>query len=399
MASKLVLPFLGESINEAVISRWLKKAGDPVNRGEVIAELETDKATMELEAPEAGALLKVFVEEGERAHTGDLLAWIGKPGETIQGAPASGPSHRVAPAGVPPVPQVVPIAVVAVRQRISPLARKIAKANRIALSHLSPSRPGARIVKEDVERYLRAKQEPGEESSASPTAGLPAYHIQFNETRRVTARRMTESAQIPQFSISMDVEMSAFLSVLKELETKGTKISMTALLAYLLAPALRQHPWLNARFDGDGILVFETIHLAVAAATGQGLTVPVLHGLECLALSEINSQLAEKADRARRGQLSLEDLSGSTFTLSNLGMYQVKEFIPLVNPPQAAILGVGAVRSQVLPLDTGGTRHVQVMTQTLSADHRVLDGAQAAEFLSTLKKAIESIQIDTLALK
>ena len=396
MAAKLVLPFLGESINEAVIARWLKKVGDPVRRGEEIAELETDKATMELEAPESGTLLRILVPEGERAHTGDLLAMIGQPGEKLDGEISAAASVEI------PAPTAVPSAILAQdipvssRKRISPLARKMAKASGIEPEELASSRPGAQITSEDVQRALAAKPAAVPSPAVSITERVPSHRIQPGETRRVMARRMTESAAIPQFSVSMDVEMDAFLAALKTLETSGKKVSLTALLSFLLARALLQTPWLNARFDGDGILIYETINLSVAAATGQGLTVPVLHHLETLSLVDINRLLGEITDRARRGQLTLNDLAGSTFTISNLGMYGVKEFIPLVNPPQAAILGVGAVHPAVLPVEAGGTRHVRLMTLTVSADHRVVDGAQAAEFLACLKQQIETIQIDQI---
>ena len=215
---------------------------------------------------------------------------------------------------------------------------------------------------------------------------------------------MTESAQtIPQFSIGVDVEMDHSLRLLEEIRSRTVpaagKISLTAWLAYLLGRVLPKHPRVNARYDPEGIEVFDTVNLAVAVAAPRGLFAPVLPHVESLSLSAIARRLADLAGRANQGTLTSSDLSGGTFTLSNLGMYGVTQFIPLINPPQAAILGIGAARPAVLPQGESGTRSVSLLSLSLSADHRVLDGAEAAAFLTGLKDELERCPLDQIKIE
>jgi pyruvate dehydrogenase E2 component (dihydrolipoamide acetyltransferase) len=224
----------------------------------------------------------------------------------------------------------------------------------------------------------------------------PACHFEeLNEMRRTVARRMAESAQnIPQFSVSIDVSMEPFLQALELLrppvEASGCKASVTTLLAYLIGQALLKHPWLNARYNEGKVQVFETINLALAVATPQGLAAPVIYGLERVQLIGIARRIQEIIQRAETGTLTMNDISNATFTLSNLGMYGATQFVPLVNPPQAAILGVGTIRSVFVPLSGGGIALQKTLSLTVSADHRLLDGAAVAEFLKTLRDNIEN---------
>jgi pyruvate dehydrogenase E2 component (dihydrolipoamide acetyltransferase) len=245
------------------------------------------------------------------------------------------------------------------------------------------------VSTDDVQRYVDALA-----STPSKDISLPYHLVTMNEVRKIIARRMTESAQtIPQFSVTTEVEMDAFKRALQAVQPSPgswpNRISITALLIYLIARALAEHPLVNAHYAPEGILVFDTINLAVAVSTERGLVAPVIHHVENLALAGLAGQLVELVQRSKEGSLVLDDLTAGTFTMSNLGMYGVTQFIPLVNPPQAAILGVGAIQPTLVPLAEGRTRQVSRMSLSLSADHRVLDGSEAAGFLATLKIVIE----------
>jgi len=395
MATEIVLPVLGEAIGEAVLVRWYKRAGEAVRRGEEIAELETDKATLGLECPEDGVLLALMVEEGASVHIGELLAVVGQEGEVYSGrekAVEAGEADAALSAAAPASPFEE------TEQRISPAARKRAGELGVDIRQVTPSAPGARITSEDVERYAGVKMAEGAGTE------LPPFHIvELNEVRRITARRMSESVRtIPQFSVSVESDAGSLMRTLEEVRTKGgesiPRVSLTALWVYLVGQVLPRHPLANARFDGERVLLFETVNLAVAVATPRGLVAPVIHAAERLTLSEAARQLEEAAGRAREGKLTPGDVSGATFTLSNLGMFGVGSFVPLVNPPQSAILGVGMVRTASLGLLEGETRPVQTVTLTLAADHRVMDGADAARFLGDLKSAIEGCSLEQIRL-
>jgi pyruvate dehydrogenase E2 component (dihydrolipoamide acetyltransferase) len=395
MATEIVLPVLGEAIGEAVLVRWYKRAGEAVRRGEEIAELETNKATLGLECPEDGVLLALMVEEGASVHIGELLAVVGQEGEVYSGrekAVEAEEADAALSAAVPASPFEE------TEQRISPAARKRAGELGVDIRQVTPSAPGARITSEDVERYAGVKMAEGAGTE------LPPFHIvELNEVRRITARRMSESVRtIPQFSVSVESDAGSLMRTLEEVRTKGgesiPRVSLTALWVYLVGQVLPRHPLANARFDGERVLLFETVNLAVAVATPRGLVAPVIHAAERLTLSEAARQLEEAAGRAREGKLTPGDVSGATFTLSNLGMFGVGSFVPLVNPPQSAILGVGMVRTASLGLLEGETRPVQTVTLTLAADHRVMDGADAARFLGDLKSAIEGCSLEQIRL-
>lgn len=395
MATEIVLPVLGEAIGEAVLVRWYKHVGEAVRRGEEIAELETDKATLALECPEDGVLLALKVEEGASVHIGELLAVVGQEGEIFiekEKALEAGEAYTESSGAA----QVSPFK--GTDQRISPAARKRAWELGVDIRQVTPSVPEARITSEDVERYAEIKMAEGTGTE------LPPFHIvELNDVRRITARIMSESVRtIPQFSVSVESDAGSLLRTLGEVRTKGgdaiPRVSLTALWVYLIGQVLPRHPLANARFDGERVLVFETVNLAVAVATSRGLEVPVIHAAEKLTLFETARQLEEAARRARERRLTPDDKSGATFTLSNLGMFGVKSFVPLINPPQSAILGVGMVRAASLGLLEGETRPVHTVTLTLAADHRVMDGVDAARFLGDLKYAIEGCSLEQIRL-
>jgi pyruvate dehydrogenase E2 component (dihydrolipoamide acetyltransferase) len=288
----------------------------------------------------------------------------------------------------------------------------------IDLDALSPARPGARITTADVQRRAAAAAggEGGSEPrpySPAPTApasttapaapaqpapaaapspsGVPFHRQPLTRVQKLAAARMTASARdIPQFSVSVDAEAGRLLKARQELAGLGLKASLTAMLIYLTARALADHPLLNAQYDQDEVIVYEQVNLGVAVSAPGGLAAPVIHRAGERTLGETAAELESMAQAARDGRLSPDQVSGATFTLSNLGMYGVREFVPLVNPPQAAILGVGAARPAALPTPDWGLRAAQLITLTVSADHRVLDGEAVARFLDTLRQRIEN---------
>jgi len=362
MPTSVLVPILGEAISEARVTTWLKQIGDPVRRGDELAELETDKAVLALECPADGLLLEILIGEGVLVTAGQLLARVGRLEEVAAQPPAAQP-----PAAQPPAADE--------RRRISPAARRLARQHGLDLAALAPALPGARITTHDVHRQLAGSNR------------LPQRQQLLTETQRVMATRMAQSArEIPQFSATIECDASRLLAAKEEQANRS--LSLTALLAGIVARVLLRHPLLNSRYAGESVILYTTVNLGIAVTTPQGLVVPVLHHAETLAAGPLAEQLTRLVQAARGGRLSLAQVSDGTFTLSNLGMYGVSHFIPLVNPPQAAILGVAGIHPTVVPTATG-TRHCQRMALTVSADHRVVDGAAAALFLQELQHTIE----------
>jgi len=391
MATQVLVTVMGEAIGEARLATWLKQVGEPVRRGDELAELETDKAVLMLECPADGVLLEIVVEAGVMVTTGQLLAQVGRPGEATAGLRAAAASPaRVAADPVPPPQGDALLASDEAwdRLRISPAARRMLRGRDVDLAALSAAKPGARITTEDVARWLAA-------NAAQPGGNdrLPQRRILLSETQRVMALRMAQSArEIPQFAVTMEADATRLLQVKQDLASAEGAPSLTMLLVYLAARVLQQHPSLNARYDDDAVILFETVNMGVAVNSPQGLVVPVIRGAERLGLVDLARRFDELIERARSGRLSLEQVSSGTFTLSNLGMYGVSQFVPLVNPPQAAILGVGGIQPLLVPVATG-TQLIQRILLTVSADHRVVDGVAVAAFLNDLRRALEAPDI------
>ncbi len=399
MATQVIVPVMGEAVGEARIAVWFKQAGEPVRRGDELAELETDKATLTLECPADGVLLEILIGAGAMVATGQLLARIGRPGEqapvgAAPGALPAGQAAELAPEAPAEMTAAAaadstPAAPAEERRRISPAARRLARRLGIDAADLTASKPGARITTQDVTRLSEAAGAVTSGDSQSGGGSLPQRRVLLNEIQRVMGARMAQSArEIPQFSVAMEVDATRLLQVKQELAHAEKAVSFTALLVLLAARALRRHPLLNARFDDDAVILFETVNMGVAVSSPQGLVVPVLHGVEQLDAPALARRLDELVQTARSGRLALAQVSNGTFTLSNLGMYGVSRFVPLVNPPQVAILGVAGIQPVVLPA-AAGTRHIQRMSMTVSADHRVVDGAAVALFLQDLQHTIE----------
>ncbi len=387
MPIEVKLPHLGESIDSAVVIAWHKAAGDGVKRGDELADLETDKATLSLEAPKNGVLLAIVADEGQTVYIGDLLAVIGRDGETWS------PPSQALPEKMAAVPAVenresrpAQSQRLAPRYKISPLARRKARDLGVDLAAVQPA-DGVKIASADVEAFAKA---------TAPATGRPAQRrIELSQVKRLTGQSMLRSAQsVPQFTLTIDADAGRLLAAHSAAKAAGRDLSLSAMLIQITSKTLGEHGLLNACFEDDGITIFESVHMGLATATDDGLRVPVIHSAEMLSLEQINRSLKALIQKARENRLQLADVSGATFTISNLGMTGITQFTPLVNPPQAAILGVAAPRPVFTPGADGGMALSRLMALTVACDHRVLDGADAAAFLRDLKAAFKSFHID-----
>lgn len=383
MATEVRLPHLGESIDSAVLVAWHKRVGDAVKRGDELADLETDKATLPLEAPKNGVLLAIVAAEGETVSIGDLLSVIGREGESWR--PESGsPGENAGVISTVNTTVSIPIADKAspAKLKISPVARRKAKELGLDLAAVRPA-DGIKISGADVEAHARQTARAGNATGRR--------RVELSRSKRLTGQRMLDSAQnVPQFALTIDADIRNLLKFRERAKSAGDSFSLTALLIHGIARTLRRHPLLNASFKHDGITVFEAINIGVATAAADGLRVPVIHEADKLSLTALNSKLGELAEKGRANRLSPAEISAGTFTVSNLGMTGVTHFTPLVNPPQSAILGAAAPRSLIIPGADGGTEVAKMMALTVACDHRVLDGVEAAAFLGALKNAVES---------
>jgi pyruvate dehydrogenase E2 component (dihydrolipoamide acetyltransferase) len=384
MATEIKLPRLGQGMESGTIVKWLKAEGDPVKKGEPLYELDTDKVTQEVEADASGVLLRIAIAEGE-VEVGKTIAVIGEQGEEV-------PEQAEEEEPKAEVPEEAPTPAVATRDggtreagriKASPLARRIARERGIELSSLRGTGPEGRIVAEDVERAAAAP---------TPAAGPPAEAevVPLTSLRRTVARRMTEAWQAPAFQISMSADMTRALEIRTRLVERGDdpKPTISDLLTKVSAAALMRHREVNAHVEGDAVRLLPSADIGMAVATERGLLVPVIRGCERLSIPEIAAARADLVGRARSGKLQQADLEGGSFTISNLGMYGVEQFVAVLNPPQAAILAVGAVGETPVARD-GAVEVRPLMTMTLTCDHRSIDGATAADFLRTLKTFLE----------
>lgn len=395
MPVDVIMPKVDMVMDEGTVARWLKAEGEPVQAGEPLFEIETDKATMEVEAPATGTLQRIAAPTGTTVPVATVIATILEAGERPE-APGP-PVARPAVAGPPahPSPPVVagPQSGAGPRPRATPLARKLAREHGVDLAALAGGGPQGRIRKGDVLRALETAPPAGH---PAPGDGRPATVqappeaedgrlVRLVGVRKVVAQRMAISATIPQFVLSIDVELSAALSLR---ERRPDQPSLTAILARVVAALLPRHPTLNASFRDDGIWLHAPVHLGIALDSDGDLLVPVIRNAHGRTLGEITAALADLRQRAEAKKLTPGELRGSTFTLSNLGMLGIDRFTALINPPEAAILAVG--RSARRPVEANdGITFKPMLTLTLSADHRVTDGATAARFLQDVRAAVE----------
>jgi pyruvate dehydrogenase E2 component (dihydrolipoamide acetyltransferase) len=399
MASEVKLPRLGQGMESGTIVKWLKAEGDQVEKGEPLYELDTDKVTQEVEAEASGVLLKIAVAEGE-ADVGTTIAVIGEQGEeipAISAAPA-GPAKEetreesAASDGNGRAQEAVSIQPAGGRVKASPLARRIARERGIDLASLGGTGPEGRVVAEDVERAAAG-------ATAVPTGPVRGQtldvagtveRVPVTSVRRTIARRLTEAWQIPVFQLVASVDMSRVNGLVARLreDEAGPRVTVTDVLTKACAAALMRHCEVNAQWTDEEILRFPTANVGIAVATQQGLVVPVIHSAERLRLAETAAARSDLVTRAREGKLQRADLEDGTFTISNLGMYRVERFTAVLNPPQAAIVAVGAIEDQAVPVD-GEIAVRPMMTLSGTFDHRAVDGAPAAAFLQTLKELLE----------
>jgi pyruvate dehydrogenase E2 component (dihydrolipoamide acetyltransferase) len=384
-------------MESGTIVRWLKSEGEPVQKGEPLFELDTDKVTQEVEAEAAGVLLKIAVAEGE-VPVGQTVAFIGEQGEEVPTSaekPAEAPKRdperdagREAAAEVAER-QEHPAAASNGRIKASPLARRIARERGIELSSIRGTGPDGRIVAEDVER-TEAGAPAGPAAAPAPVSAGEAERAPLSSVRKTIARRLTEAWQIPVFQLQASADMTRVNALVAKLRERDpdVRVTVTDVLTKVSAQALMRHREVNAEYTDDAILLHPNANVGLAVAAPQGLVVPVIRSAERLSLTEIAGVRADLVGRARENKLRTEDLEGGTFTISNLGMYAVESFTAVLNPPQAAIVAVGATEERVVPL--GGETAVRPMvTLTATFDHRAVDGAPAAAFLQTLKESLE----------
>ncbi|HEU4561245.1 MAG TPA: pyruvate dehydrogenase complex dihydrolipoamide acetyltransferase [Longimicrobium sp.] len=488
MATKVYMEALSPTMEEGRLATWLKNEGDQVKEGDVLAEVETDKATMELVARGAGVLRKRMLNEGDTANVGTVIAVIAgadedisaltggaeatasqtKGGEPSQAAQekaaaaagssdvaqgtaavaAAGPTEedqaergtpgQATPAGASPTPtpdrgtqaptsgdrSIAPAggqqqgadgSGTNGRVKASPLARKMASEAGMQLGGVQGSGPGGRIVKRDVEAAMQgggaqaeAPAQPQAQAPAQPAAEAPAqapapaaaapaggYRDQpLSQMRKTIAKRLTQSiGPVPHFFLTVEVDMGEAMALRARINEKfkdqGVKVSPNDLLIKAVAAALRKHPWVNAAWTGEAIRFHDYVHIGVAVAVDEGLITPVIKDADRKGVAEIAGEVRELAGRAREKKLKPDEYTGSTFSISNLGMFGIEEFTAVINPPEAAILAVGAIAPKVVVDDEGNMAVRQRMRITLSCDHRVIDGATGAQFLATLKSYLE----------
>jgi pyruvate dehydrogenase E2 component (dihydrolipoamide acetyltransferase) len=440
MATQVIMPKLSPTMEEGQLSRWLKKEGDKVSMGEPLAEIDTDKATMEMQALANGVLRKIIIKEGESAPLGQLIAVIGEPDEDIsamlqgvatsekpaqpeakaqevpaaatptaapspatQTAPEPGKSSAPAAGGNGASP--APTATSSERLIVSPLAARMAAEAGVDLRSLTGSGPGGRIVKRDIEAAMSKGQAPA--IAAAPATGAvvkfparqtgtteasPYVDEPISEMRRIIAKRLVTSlGPIPHFFLTTEIEMDRAAEMrrnINELDPE-LKLSINDIIIKVAAAALVAHPQVNASFQDKTVRYYERADIGVAVAIEDGLITPVVRSADQKSLSQISQEVRDLAERARKRKLRPEEYTGASFSISNLGMFGIDEFTAVINPPEGAILAVGAITAKPVVRD-GEIVVRQIMRVTMSCDHRVIDGATGAKFLQTFKKILEN---------
>lgn len=430
MAQIVGLPKLSPTMEEGTLARWAKNEGDAIGIDDLIAEVETDKATMEWRAFDKGVLLKILVPAGTTLAPDTPVAIIGQKGDditellakvgskaapvpvaaapkadapkegtpTADAPPADAPKEAAAPAKEAPTSKDEPRAAVDADGRVlaSPLVRKLAREHDLDLRSLTGSGPHGRVIKRDVDEALAhpPARAAASSSSAGSFARKPPVEQPLSQMRKTIARRLTESKQtVPHFYLTIEVDAEALhqarIRVNAELEPTGEKVSVNDFLLKAVALALRKVPTANASFAGDKILLHQNVDVSVAVAVPDGLLTPVVRDCDRKSVLEIGKEVKELAGRAKTKKLKPEEMTGGTFSVSNLGMFGIEEFSAVINPPEGAILAVGAVR-EVPVVKDGAIVMGRTMKMTLSCDHRVIDGAVGATYLAALKKLLES---------
>lgn len=418
MAIEVLMPALSPTMTEGKLARWLVKEGDIIKSGKVLCEIETDKATMEVEAVDEGTLIKIVVPEGtEGVAVNSVIAALGKAGEVYEAKAASAASIAPAPAAATPSASAPPMQRSAQPQQMvmregriaaSPLAKKIAQERGVNLYSVIGTGPNGRIVKEDVLNAISQTQAspaklptPAQAVPAAQTGpnakqladllGQKYTEIKNSPVRKVVAKRLTESKQtVPHFYLTVDCELDALMAARKALnEKENAKVSVNDFIIKATALALKEIPSANAAWTDEAIIRYTDIDISVAVATPDGLITPIVKAADTKTLLQISAEIKDLATRARDNKLKPQEFQGGGFTVSNLGMFGIKHFGAIINPPQGCILAIGAGEKRAV-VKNDKLEIATVMTVTLSVDHRVVDGAVGAEFTSAFKKLIEA---------
>ena len=435
MATNILMPALSPTMTEGTLARWLKKEGDTIKAGDVIAEIETDKATMEVEAVDEGVLGKILVNDGAaNVKVNEPIAILVDAGEAVPSAAPAAPAPKAAapaaaaPAAAAPAPaaaaapapaKAAPVANGHAGDRIfvSPLARRMALQAGIDLSGLTGSGPNGRIVRVDIEAAQKGGAAPApaagvaapapmaapvvaEPLAKAPAAVITAPHklVPHTSMRKVIARRLTEStATTPTFYVSMDIEIDALLALMGQLNAKAPAkdapgayaITINDMVIKAAAATLRKVPVLNASWTDDGMAVYDDVDISVAVSIPDGLITPIIRQTDTKGLATISREMKDLAGRARSGKLKPEEYQGGSFSISNMGMFGVSAFTAIINPPQAAILAVAAGKKRPVVNAAGELAVATIMTCTLTVDHRVADGAMGANWMRTFKQVVE----------
>jgi len=413
MAEIISMPKLGFDMAEGLLVRWVKEVGENINKGEVLAEIETDKATVEVESSASGVILQLIVNQGSIVPVNAPIAVVGVAGEKVdlpaaegakqkageESAPQSTPTPFDQTQGKPAPAQQVSVPLTTDSVKASPLAKKIARDRKVDLSKVQGSGPGGRIVRKDIEAALSGGQSPFGSSQASKVS-TPNYQastedrvIQTSKLRQAIGRRLVESkAAIPHFYVTHEFKMDALMDARRQINSfvpENEKISVNDFVLKGVALSLRQFPNLNATLNGDKIVQFGHVNVGVAVTVPGGLMTVVVRDTDQKTLPQISAEVKAMAARAREGKVKPEDVDGSTFSTSNLGMYDVEDFIAIINPPEAGILAISSAR-EVPVVENGELKVGWRMKATISVDHRVSDGAEAAQFMQTLAGFLEN---------
>jgi pyruvate dehydrogenase E2 component (dihydrolipoamide acetyltransferase) len=399
MATQIMMPKLSDTMEEGVILKWLRKEGERVKQGEILVEIESDKADMELEAYDSGVLRKIVVPEGGRAPIGGLIAVIGEPDEDISAllsTIASPATVKVKEAQAPTASEAKTASLPAPAQptdgktKASPLARRLAGERKIDLSRIPGTGPQGRVIKRDLEGVAAVKA-PFSTAAAQPIVPGTTQDIELSPIRKTIAKRMTESkTTAPHFYVTIEVDMDPVITFRDQINNvTEIKLSFTDIIVKAASIALMKNPQVNATYLGDKLRQYHYTHIGVAVALEEGLVTPIIRNCEQKRIEQINADLQDLVNRARIRKLKPEEYTGATFTISNLGMFGVDSFAAIVNPPEGAILAVGTIVEKAV-VKSGQIVIGHTMKLTLSSDHRVIDGAIAARFLQDLKKILEN---------
>ncbi|MBO0998622.1 2-oxo acid dehydrogenase subunit E2 [Bacillus sp. SD075] len=399
MAVEVVMPKLGMAMKEGTVSLWSKAVGDPVEKGEAIASINSEKIEMDIESPAEGTILNIAVQEGQGVPPGTVICHIGKPNEKIM------INDQVAKENQPkmdeqekPKTKESPILSMGNRLMVTPVARKMAQAANLDIEKIQGTGPGGRITKEDVQKVIEKRDTMSvntEETKVNPQHTLDSFQqIPVTGMRNIIATRMKESLQSSaQLTLTMKVDATDLVILQKQAtETlqkyESMKLTITDFVAKAAVLSLKEHPKMNSAYIEDNIILHERIHLGLAVALENGLVVPVIRNAESYTLKQLSNKGKELARCARDGKLPIEDMQGSTFTISNLGAYGIEHFTPILNTPETGILGIGSAYDTPLYIGEKLERRT-ILPLSLTFDHRVLDGAPAAAFLQTLKRYLE----------